>query len=79
MAANKPNKPVAGNGEQSAANQAMGIGFAIALPLILFILAGVAIDSWLHTTPIFILIGVVLALVVSGYQLYRLLILSGSE
>ncbi len=79
MAANKPNKPVAGNGEQSAANMAMGIGFAIALPLILFILAGVAIDGWLHTTPIFILVGVALALFVSGYQLYRLLKISGSE
>ena len=78
MATNKPNKPSSSINEQSAANMALSFGFAIAIPLILFILAGVAVDNWLHTTPIFILVGVALALLVSGYQLWRLLKLADS-
>jgi hypothetical protein len=33
---------------------------------------GVAVDDWLNTAPIFTLIGVALALLSAGYQLYEL-------
>ena len=33
---------------------------------------GVAVDSWLDTAPIFTLVGVALALLAAGYQLYEL-------
>lgn len=78
MAANKSKRPRRG-GEQSAASMAMSFGFAIAIPLVLCILGGVALDNWLHTTPWFILAGVVLGLVISGYQLWNLAQVGESE
>ena len=82
MATNKPSKRPTGSNDYegpSAASMAMSIGFAIVIPLLVFILGGIALDNWLHTTPIFILVGVALGLFVSGFQLWRLLKASESE
>jgi F0F1-type ATP synthase assembly protein I len=78
LADNKPNKPPTESGP-SAANMAMSIGFAIVIPLILCILGGVALDKWLNTTPIFILVGVFLGLFICGYQLWQLAKASQSD
>jgi F0F1-type ATP synthase assembly protein I len=58
--------------QQTAMGLALGIGFNIAVPLALFVLGGVWLDSTFKTAPIFILVGVFLGLFASGYYLYRL-------
>lgn len=55
-----------------AAGVAAGLGCSIVASLILLIGGGVALDRWLDTAPVFILIGVALGLAVAGYQLYEL-------
>jgi len=58
--------------ELGAAGTAAGLGCSIVTGIILCIGGGVALDQWADTSPILTLIGVALALVVSGYQLYEL-------
>lgn len=42
------------------------LGFIIALPLVVFLLGGVWLDKKLSTTPLFIIIGILLAVAVSS-------------
>jgi F0F1-type ATP synthase assembly protein I len=58
--------------ERTALGLALGIGFNIAVPLALFVVGGVWLDSTFNTAPIFIIVGVFLGLFASGYYLYRL-------
>ena len=46
-------------------------GLIIALPLIVLISIGLYLDKTYHTVPLFILIGMFLALGVSTYALYK--------
>jgi Putative F0F1-ATPase subunit Ca2+/Mg2+ transporter len=55
-----------------AAGVAAGLGCSIVVSVVLLIVGGVALDSWLGTSPIFTLIGVALALLSAGYQLFEL-------
>ncbi len=55
-----------------AAGKATALGCSVAVSLLLCIIAGVLLDRWLGTRPIFVLVGVVLGLVLSGYSLYEL-------
>jgi putative F0F1-ATPase subunit (Ca2+/Mg2+ transporter) len=55
-----------------AAGVAAGLGCSIVVSVVLLVVGGVAIDNWLGTSPIFTLIGVALALLSAGYQLYEL-------
>jgi ATP synthase protein I len=55
-----------------AAGVAAGLGCSIVVSVVLLIVGGVALDSWLGTSPIFTLVGVALALSSAGYQLYEL-------
>lgn len=57
---------------QRAVAQAIGIGFAITAGLILPIVGGLALDRWLGRAPVFTLIGVLLGLVLAGYELVKL-------
>lgn len=77
MAMKKKRPP--SSGEQSAANMAMSFGFAIVIPILLCILGGVALDNWLHTTPLFTLVGAALGLAISGFQLWRLAVAAQAE
>jgi hypothetical protein len=55
-----------------AAGVAAGLGCSIVVSVVITVGGGVAVDSWLDTAPIFTLIGVALALLAAGYQLYEL-------
>ena len=55
-----------------AAGVAAGLGCSIVVSVIVLVGGGVVIDDWLGTSPIFTLVGVALALLSSGYQLYEL-------
>ena len=55
-----------------AAGTAVGLGCSIVTSIILFIGGGILLDRWLDTEPIFTLIGVVLGLLMAGYELYEL-------
>lgn len=47
------------------------LGLLIALPLVFFVILGVKLDRWLGTLPLFIIIGMVLAAIVSGTAVWR--------
>lgn len=55
-----------------AAGVAAGLGCSIVVSVVVLIVGGVGLDSWLGTSPIFTLIGVAVALLSAGYQLYEL-------
>jgi F0F1-type ATP synthase assembly protein I len=56
----------------AAAGQAVGIGFAIVAALVLPMLLGLFVDSRTGRGPVFTLIGVVVGLVLAGWELVRL-------
>lgn len=49
------------------------LGFTIAVPIILLAVVGTFLDGWLHTKPLFILLGLLLGLISGIYGAYRLL------
>ncbi|MGH2533579.1 MAG: AtpZ/AtpI family protein [Thermomicrobiales bacterium] len=55
-----------------AAGAAAGLGCSIVVSVILFIGGGIALDRATDQSPLFTLIGIALALVSAGYQLYEL-------
>ena len=55
-----------------AAGAATGLGCSIVVTVILFIGAGILLDRKADTTPIFTLIGVAIAVIGSGYELYEM-------
>jgi len=50
---------------------AMELGFIIVLPLVVLVLAGVALDRRFATTPLFIIIGMAGAFCLSAAIVYR--------
>ncbi|MEA2597056.1 MAG: synthase protein [Thermomicrobiales bacterium] len=55
-----------------AAGAATGLGCSVVVTVILFIGGGILVDRSANTAPTFTLIGVVVALVAAGYELYEL-------
>lgn len=49
------------------------LGWLIAVPAIIFVVGGAYLDKWLGTSPLFVLAGIPLALVISGMSVWRLL------
>lgn len=49
------------------------LGFQIAVPLVIFALIGKKLDNHFGTLPLFLLTGMVLAMGVSGYQVYKII------
>lgn len=47
------------------------LGFIIAIPLVLLILGGVKADRYFNTTPLFIIIAILIAPVISGIAIWR--------
>lgn len=47
------------------------LGLLIALPLVVFVLVGIKLDRWLGTLPLFIIVGMVLAGMVSTIAVAR--------
>ena len=50
---------------------ALGLGFSIAIPIVGLALLGRAVDKWLVTSPIFLLVGIFLSMPVSVILIYR--------
>jgi len=50
---------------------AWGLGFDIAVPLVVFALVGRLLDKSLGTSPWLLLLGIVLAIISSTYIIYR--------
>lgn len=55
-----------------AAGAATGLGCSIVVTVILFIGGGIYLDRTADTSPIFTLIGVAIAVIASGYELYEM-------
>jgi F0F1-type ATP synthase assembly protein I len=55
---------------------AVGLGFAIVATLVVMIVLGLVLDSWLDKSPLFTLLGIAIGLIGAGYQLYELVLVS---
>lgn len=49
----------------------VGAGFQLALAILFFLWVGHLVDGWLHTAPVFMLIGVLVGLGAGMYALIR--------
>ena len=47
------------------------LGFMIAIPVVVFVLLGIKVDTYFGTTPLFILVGMVVAALVSSIGVRR--------
>lgn len=73
----EPNKP--NEGKKEAADNALSVrdafgfawemGYTMAIPLVLLALGGRLLDRYLQTSPIFLLIGIVISIIVSSILL----------
>ncbi len=50
------------------------IGFKIAVPLVIFLLIGISLDKWLHTLPLFMIVGMLLSFASSSYLVYQIVV-----
>ena len=48
-----------------------GIGWFIAISIVIGIYAGLKLDTWIHTKPLFMLIGLLMGTIVAFYGTYR--------
>lgn len=55
----------------SALNLAWELGYIIAIPIVLLGLGGAYLDKYLETSPLFLLLGIALSLLLSGIGVYR--------
>jgi F0F1-type ATP synthase assembly protein I len=65
-----------GQQDWRAIGAASGLGCSVVASLLLCIGGGILLDRWLGTSPILTLLGVVLGLVLSGYLLYQLAVMT---
>lgn len=49
----------------------LDIGWRIAVPLVILVLAGVYLDKYLHTSPLFLFVGIFLSLATSSFGVYK--------
>ncbi len=56
----------------SSVGLVMGLGFSAVGSLLVGILGGMVVDRWLHTTPLFLIIGILLGLGAAMLGVYRL-------
>jgi F0F1-type ATP synthase assembly protein I len=47
------------------------VGFLIAIPLVVLVLLGIKLDKYFATTPLFIIVGMLLAFVISTISIAR--------
>ncbi|MEK7516510.1 MAG: AtpZ/AtpI family protein [Patescibacteria group bacterium] len=64
-------KPRAEHSTWSALALAWELGYTIAIPIVIFAIGGRFLDKKLGSSPIFLLLGILLALIVSGVGVYR--------
>ena len=63
-----------GMGRWEAALRFIGVGWFIAISILLGVLGGLWLDAKLGTAPIMVIVGLILGLVVAFYGVYRMLI-----
>ncbi|MDP9381697.1 MAG: AtpZ/AtpI family protein [Chloroflexota bacterium] len=56
-----------------------GIGFSIAISIGLGVVLGLLVDDALGTAPLFLIVGILVGLGLSGYTLYRLTLFRTSK
>jgi len=64
----EPERPDSGFGEGT---RYLAAGLRFAGAIVLFLLGGLALDSWLHTLPLFLITGTVLGAVLAFVSVYR--------
>ena len=57
-----------------AALRLVGVGFFIGGSIVLGVFAGLWLDSKFNTTPIFVILGLIMGLIVAFYGVYRMLL-----
>jgi F0F1-type ATP synthase assembly protein I len=57
-----------------ALSVAWQLGFLVTVPLTAFLLLGIAGDRYFHTKPLLVLLGLLIGIVLSVYEVYRVLI-----
>lgn len=55
----------------SALNLAWELGYTIALPIVILGFGGAMLDKKFGTSPLFLLVGIALSLIISGIAVYR--------
>jgi len=56
-----------------AVSFAWQLGFFIVIPLVICILIGFWLDNKLHTSPFFLLVGIIISLIFTAYDTYKIL------
>ena len=65
--------------QMEAVGTASGLGCAIVATMLVFIGGGIVLDRWLDSSPLLTLIGLALALIGAGYQLYELTLIGRKD
>lgn len=55
----------------SALNLAWELGYTIALPIVILGFGGAVLDKKISTSPLFLLVGIALSIIISGIAVYR--------
>lgn len=63
----------AGMGRWVAALRLIGVGFFIGGSILLGVFAGLKLDGRLNTSPVFVIVGLVLGIAVAFYGVYQML------
>lgn len=64
-------KPNADSAVWDSLGLAWELGYTIAIPLVVFALLGRFLDQHFHRSPLFLLIGIFLAFIISSYAVYQ--------
>lgn len=57
-----------------AALRLIGVGWYVAVSILLGVLAGLWLDNKLDTKPLFVVAGLILGIIVAGYGVYQMLL-----
>ena len=57
-----------------AALRFIGVGWFVAISILLGVLGGLWLDGKLNTKPLFVIVGLILGLIVAGYGVYQMLL-----
>jgi len=52
----------------------MGLGLLVAIPLVVFLLAGLFLDKRFNTLPLFLIVFILLSLAVAAYEIRNLIL-----
>jgi len=68
-----------GGPRQPSPYEFVGLGFEVAAPVVLFMIAGYALDSWIDSRPWFLLGGALVGIAVGMYNLFRRVLPPGKD